>query len=288
MLRPVNLLTHLFINECELAPGSEWKDSSPGWKIILIGKGFFYWIARAEIRDLQKGDVLVIGPSADGVLRASQISSAALHYFYFQPEHLVGLMSVSERLSLNAFAETGQTQIIPASEPMAREFAQLVSNTSKRRSFFYRCRVLHLVAMIFGHALPRTPELKTNVATAWLRFEEIIARIPDADLLNYSSEKLAEMCGCSLRHFRRMFREHYKTSIRAKQTEVRLQKARQLLAETDEKVLTIARESGYRHMGFFNTMFKRRFGVTPSDWRRQNTTPVEPRPVHRPRRAGSE
>ena len=72
------------------------------------------------------------------------------------------------------------------------------------------------------------------------------------------------MCGCSLRHFRRMFHEQFNTSIRAKQTELRLEKARQMLVETDEKILTIARESGYRHLGFFNAIFKRKFGVTPT------------------------
>jgi AraC-like DNA-binding protein len=123
--------------------------------------------------------------------------------------------------------------------------------------------------------MPNVTQPKTNVATTLLRFEEIISRIPDADLINCSSEKLAEMCGCSLRHFRRMFRKQFKTSIRAKQTELRLQKARQLLAETDEKIVSIATESGYRHLGFFNAMFKKKFGVTPSEWRRQNVPPDE-------------
>lgn len=271
----MKLLTHLFINDCELVPGSEWKDTSLGWKIVLVTKGFLYWIARSEVRELQAGDVLVVGPSVDGVLRASQISAATLHFFNFQPEHLVGLMSLSERLSLEAIAQTPQTRIIPASNEVAKEFADLVKNTGPRRSFFYRCRILHLVAMIFGNAMPNVTQPKTNVATTLLRFEEIISRIPDADLINCSSEKLAEMCGCSLRHFRRMFRKQFKTSIRAKQTELRLQKARQLLAETDEKIVSIATESGYRHLGFFNAMFKKKFGVTPSEWRQRNVPPDE-------------
>jgi AraC-like DNA-binding protein len=266
----VKLLTHLFINESEVASGTEWKDASPGWKIVLVSKGFFYWIARAEIRDLQPGDVLVIGPAGDGVLRASQISSATLHFFYFRPEHLVGLMSLSERLSLEAFAQTAQTRIIPASDPIAKEYADIVAQTARKRSFFYRCRILHLVATIFGDALPNVAQVRGQVATTLLRFEEIISRIPDADLIKYSTEKLAQMCGCSLRHFRRMFRKQFKTSIRAKQTELRLEKARQLLADTDEKIVSIAHESGYRHLGFFNSMFKKRFGMTPSEWRRQN------------------
>lgn len=267
----MKLLTHLFINDCELAPGAEWKDTSPGWKIVLVSKGYFYWIARNEVKELQTGDVLVVGPSVDGLLRASQISAASVHFFYFQPEHLVGLMSLSERLSLEAFTQTAQTRIVPAGSAVAKEFADVVANTSKRRSFFYRCRILHLVAMIFGDSLPNVAQPKTNVATTLLRFEDIISRISDSDLLNYTSEQLAELCGCSLRHFRRMFRKQFKTSIRAKQTELRLEKARQLLMETDEKMSSVARAAGYHHLGFFNMMFKKRFGMTPSEWRRRNS-----------------
>lgn len=272
----MKLLTHLFINECELAPGGEWKDNSPGWKIVLISKGILYWIARSDLRDLKTGDVLVIGPAIDGVLRASQISAATLHFFYFQPEHLLGLLSLSERLSLNTFAQINQTRIIPASDPIAKEFAELVHNTARRRSFFSRCRILHIVAMIFGDTLPNVSQPKTNVATTLLRFEEIISRISDADLINYTSEQLAEMCGCSLRHFRRMFRAQFKTSIRAKQTELRLEKARQLLMETKDKMATIAHAAGYRHLGFFNMMFKKRFGMTPSEWRRRHSSIERP------------
>ena len=266
----MKLLTHLFINGCELAPGGEWKDMSPGWKIVLISKGFLYWIARSDLRDLKTGDVLVIGPAVEGVLRASQISAATLHFFYFQPEHLVGLMSLSERMSLDAFAQMNQTRIIPASDPIAREFTELANNATRRRSFFSRCRILHLVAMIFGDTLPSVSQPKTNVATTLLRFEEIISRISDTDLIKYSSEQLAELCGCSLRHFRRMFRKQFKTSIRAKQTELRLEKARQLLMETNDKMAAVAHAAGYHHLGFFNMMFKKKFGMTPSEWRRSH------------------
>lgn len=271
----VKVLTHLSINEASLAPGAEWKDGTPGWKIVLIAEGFLYWMARSEAREVKSGDVIVISPAADGLLRASQLCSASFQFFYFRPEHLVGLMSISERLSLEAFARTTHTRIIPEGDSISRAFTHIVSDLSKGRSFFYRCHMLHLVAMIFGDALPNLRGTRNQVATTMLRFEEIISRIPDSDLIDYSSEKLAQMCGCSLRHFRRMFRRQFKTSIRAKQTELRLEKARQLLAETDDKIVTIATESGYRHLGFFNAMFKKRFGMTPSEWRQLNASPEE-------------
>ncbi|MSU61910.1 MAG: helix-turn-helix domain-containing protein [Pedosphaera sp.] len=50
--------------------------------------------------------------------------------------------------------------------------------------------------------------------------------------------------------------------------ELRLQKAGQLLRESDAKIDHVAMESGFRHLGLFNAMFKKRFGTTPTEWRR--------------------
>jgi AraC-like DNA-binding protein len=43
-------------------------------------------------------------------------------------------------------------------------------------------------------------------------------------------------------------------------------------------VLTIALEVGYGSIGPFNRAFKERFGVTPTEYRRQNSTPPSPFP----------
>ena len=268
----MKLPTHLFINEFEVAPGAEWKDSSSGWKIILISKGVLYWMSRSEVQELPPGQVLVIGPSAEGVLRGSQIGPSVIHFFYFHPEHLLGLLSLSERLSLGIFKQTTQRRIILASDPVAKKYEEVVRTLPPRQSFFYRCQLLHLAAMVFSDTFPGPALSKNHVATTQMRFEEIISRIPDVDLINYSSAKMAEMCGCSLRHFRRMFRKQFKTSIRAQQTELRLEKARHLLAETNDKILAIASSSGYQHMGLFNAMFKKRFGMTPTEWRKLHVT----------------
>jgi len=42
-----------------------------------------------------------------------------------------------------------------------------------------------------------------------------------------------------------------------------------LLAESEAAVTDIANQSGYHHVSFFNSTFKKRFGMTPGEWRRQ-------------------
>jgi LacI family transcriptional regulator len=47
-------------------------------------------------------------------------------------------------------------------------------------------------------------------------------------------------------------------------------KARQLIIETDKPMWKIAEESGFRSETVFNVMFKRTTGITPSAYRRNN------------------
>ncbi|WCJ58307.1 helix-turn-helix transcriptional regulator [Fontisphaera persica] len=99
------------------------------------------------------------------------------------------------------------------------------------------------------------------------RLEAYISRLPKDEWIQREPAELAQICGCSLRHLRRLFRQCFGVSLRAQQTEYRLHRASQLLMETDDKILSIAWAVGFRHLGLFSRMFKRRFRMTPSEWR---------------------
>ena len=50
-------------------------------------------------------------------------------------------------------------------------------------------------------------------------------------------------------------------------TEVRLNKAVELLNMTDEKTYVIASQVGYQEQNYFSYVFKKRFGVSPTKFR---------------------
>jgi hypothetical protein len=41
-----------------------------------------------------------------------------------------------------------------------------------------------------------------------------------------------------------------------------------LLRDANAKVINVAEECGFNHLGLFNTCFKRRFGTSPGQWRK--------------------
>jgi AraC family transcriptional regulator of adaptative response / DNA-3-methyladenine glycosylase II len=93
----------------------------------------------------------------------------------------------------------------------------------------------------------------------------MIGQVREAELTASSLEDLAGRLGCSERHFSRLFREEFGVSFCQRQIELRLLRARQLLSNPDTKIIHVAYDSGYRHLGLFNSMFKKRFGITPSE-----------------------
>ena len=58
-------------------------------------------------------------------------------------------------------------------------------------------------------------------------------------------------------------------TLRAKQSELRLAKACELLAGSNAKVVDVALTSGFQSHSLFNLMFKKRFGLSPGKWRQR-------------------
>ena len=99
------------------------------------------------------------------------------------------------------------------------------------------------------------------------RLEEVLRQMPAEDMLDLSFSELVARVGCCPRHTARLFQKTVGVSFREKQAEVRLWRARELLATTESKVVDVAFESGYQSLSLFNLMFKKRFGISPSQWR---------------------
>ena len=82
-----------------------------------------------------------------------------------------------------------------------------------------------------------------------------------------SVEALAERYGTSGVHFRRTFGRIYGTSPVKYIAALRLNKARQLLMDTDLPVGEICQRCGYSSVYYFDRVFKKAFGMQPTQFR---------------------
>jgi AraC family transcriptional regulator len=80
---------------------------------------------------------------------------------------------------------------------------------------------------------------------------------------------IASSVGLTRMHFARQFREATGFTPHSYLRERRLQHAQQLLQKTDMNILDVALNSGFASHAHFATVFKRRTGATPKEWRRR-------------------
>ncbi|WP_248925482.1 helix-turn-helix domain-containing protein [Paenibacillus hamazuiensis] len=81
--------------------------------------------------------------------------------------------------------------------------------------------------------------------------------------------RLARYAGYSQYHFIRIFKERTGLSPQYYVSSMRLQKAKDLLLQTNLSVRDIGLEIGQQSLGTFTTRFTERVGVTPSEFRNQ-------------------
>lgn len=97
--------------------------------------------------------------------------------------------------------------------------------------------------------------------------EEVVAYMHQRIYEPLSLADLADQAGYSRYHFTRIFKEQMGVSPLYYISALRLQKAKDLLLQTDLRVRDIGMEIGQQSLGTFTTRFTERVGMTPSQFR---------------------
>lgn len=83
-----------------------------------------------------------------------------------------------------------------------------------------------------------------------------------------SIKEMAEACGFSQSHFMKFFKSTIGMPFTAYLNDYRLTMASRLLLSSEDSILTIAGDTGFDNLSYFNRIFKQRFGMTPREFRR--------------------
>ena len=266
---------HLTLQEKILAPASEWSPQHRGWLVARVAAGVGYWLHAGNARELNVGDGFVVvgfhGKPAPAGLRSSQLGPLKIQFFTVQPQYLNGVLTVAERHQLET--ASGRlpyyVSVFTAAKPVAQKFTRIARHPAGD-GFSLRCALLQLWAGSLNGLLTAPVSEATAGNKLRERFRQLLGKMTEAELAEASLASLAEQIHCSERHFTRLFREEFGVPLRTRQTALRLQRACELLATSNTKVVSVAQAAGYRHLGLFNLMFKKQFGVTPSVWRQKH------------------
>jgi AraC-like DNA-binding protein len=261
---------HLVLKEFRLGAGQEWMVAGEGWGFVHINDGAGYWREAPTVQELMKGDVLVVPCCSSGSLLASRIGELSVSFFEVHPDMLLGILSLAECQRLRCM--TGNPQSLPrrygSAEPFSRTFSTLCGS-SKQDTLEVRMEMLRLFAEAFKEEFRTARGEDQSTADLSGRLRGTVESMSAAALGHLSLNELARRLCCSERHASRLFRSAYGVSLRDKQSELRLDRAKQILTQTNAKIVEVAMESGYQSLSQFNAMFKCRFGMTPSAWRQR-------------------
>ncbi|WP_026653292.1 AraC family transcriptional regulator [Butyrivibrio proteoclasticus] len=86
-------------------------------------------------------------------------------------------------------------------------------------------------------------------------------------MMNFPIEELADLCHLSQTHFRRVFHEIMNTSPLNYLNTTRILQSCILLRTTEESILSISEQVGFRSVSSYNRHFSEIMGTQPSEWR---------------------
>lgn len=267
----MKLNNYVTLQLVRLAPSAPWSPKGQGLEFVFMKQGMCEYISGTLRYLLSPGGLLVLNRSEAGSLRSLNDGESTFWHFSSALEHMVPLFSGREICMLPSLIERFRmAKVYPASTTLARECHQLLADTPSMPSLSHRSQLLRITAAILSEEL-RSAEFKPN---GYSRVEErllhVFENLSAEELLTLSVEKLAFRTSCSRRHLARLFHQHFGTSVVALRTEMRLLKAASLLRNPDSKIIFVAQESGFNHLGLFHRTFKQRFGYTPAHWRKAN------------------
>ena len=265
---------HLTLRLVRLKPSEKWIHRANGLSFVFPKGGSGKYVSTAVTQRLVPGDVLVLdgAPEGEGGLCADKGGEIVFGFFAVNFEHLFPLFAGNEICLLQNVTEGFKgTKLYGSSSPLARECHKLLAEVPPQFNLEHRSQLLRVVAAILSVEFKTVQPYRVGFVRAEEHMSQVFEKLPANELLSLSVVELAARFGCSKRHLNRLFHQHFGFSVAAMRMEMRLLKAASLLRDPDTKVITVAEQCGFNHMGLFNTCYKKRFGASPGQWRKMST-----------------
>lgn len=197
----------------------------------------------------------------DALLQELEIT-ASMDYFYVHP-FLNQDVRFNHYLNLNGQEAVSVLQLL---ESMIRELSYRGSgHTTLIRLQMVELLVLlsRFYAYMQSHRVHRSPVQSERVMMA-RRISGYLERHYDKKI---TLQALSSLFNVSTRQLNRLVREEFGKSIFELLHEIRIERAKRMLLESDEKVIYVAAMVGYDDPSFFSRLFVRYAGCSPREYR---------------------
>lgn len=178
-------------------------------------------------------------------------------------------MQLSPKILQDKFCNHKQCIVLHEKQEFEHLFSEIYCVPEQIKKSYYKIKVMEILLFLF--ALDTTKEKIEN------RYfnKNLVAKVKEIHqyMLNHIDEKLTIACladkhQISATNLKKYFKEIYGLSIYAYLKEKRIQKAAELLRETNHEIGKIAGMVGYDNASKFYNSFKSIMGINPSEYKK--------------------
>ncbi|MGN0375666.1 MAG: helix-turn-helix domain-containing protein [Butyrivibrio sp.] len=246
-------------------------------EIIYIKKGKGTVILDFESHYVESGDIIVVIPGQTHGI--SQLKPYSMEYenIIFNTDMLIAKYSDGVDTSYFIPLLTGNVlfnHIISKDEPHYANIAGCLDradrlcshNFPKGYEMAIKGYLFEFFYELYGITDEYTGE-KTDSSKNLDKIKEVIKYTEKNYRKPISIDEIAAVCNFSSSHFMKYFKKIMGTSFIDYLNDYRLSMASRLLLSSSDSILEIAAECGYENLSYFNRLFKKKYGLTPSAYR---------------------
>ena len=231
------------------------------FQLVYITKGRGKFASKHQaICEVLEGSMLVIFPGEWHTYKPDETTGWETYWIGFSGPFANNLLTGNFLFLKNPVINIGYDEemvglykkILDASKGERPGFQQLLSGI-----------VVHLLAYLFYREKDnnwKDKEVRSKIDKARLMIREKLNN-------NISPEELAASLNMSYTWFRRMFKQYTGLAPAQYISQLKMQKAKELLSVTSLSVKEIAIELGFESIDYFSTSFKKHIKMTPGEFR---------------------
>ena len=253
-------------------------------EIGICHEGSGYIQIRGEKTPFHGGDITIIASNIPHTTCSTKGNLSLWSYIFTDPAELFSSFAPAHSAALNALNSRLDTaRLIPAKQGEELRFyvtRVLREVTAKEENYDLAARADFLSLLLEADRIIRRQDKKgaeaasSKPAPASPAFSILPALeyIRTNYMSAFSIDDLSTLCGLSPTHFRRLFSQAMETSPLEFVNSVRISKACHLLRSTEDSILNISENVGFRSISSFNRYFQRMVGMSPRDYRRADSS----------------
>ena len=253
-------------------------------ELVYVERGGGRHLFQGERYELRAGDVFIVNPGESHTFQVHEAERLDIINCLFQP-HLIHASILRE---LEMSESMDYFYIHPFLNPRERfnhllnlrdadadrvlmTFESMIEESGARQVGYQtliRLRMIELLVLLSryygiarGYGRPSTTDNRRTVA------QRICGYLERHYQQRTTLASLAMLFNTSTRQLNRIFHDEIGVSVVEKIHQIRLEKAKTLLADTDEKIIVIAAMVGYEDPAFFTRLFTREVWCAPGRFR---------------------